>query len=928
MASLDEGIVQRYLYAISDVIADDIANFQKDDLKNILQLTTDTAASRKPPSNNKINYLEDEEEVKCLSNQAKILTEGFLTDPELAHVMYGDRNKDSIDKYGPLDTRYMISSNFVIFYDGIPYIFNIDTANRTNDKVFFSSVVIKNESKSILTLKSNYKISLKVNFTYFEDLLEESITAVNIYNTYSIKIAPIYILYQYYNQNTSQFGKGLSDGNGIYLNQKLIFKDDTIQGASLREKLKTTTINKNYHLTYFKHHFDVFKTEEPVGNYYDNELLIEYVAYETDGVANSLNTSISGNTNNFVPLTNGNLYKLINKNNISLSSVGVYGNELETLEKAQDYIKQAQIDLANLSEPCVLPNSKTAQISAANQQRINNINTNLQKLRKNADKVLKATIIEKCRIFSIEIPNSYWPYYQVGNFWETFTQSFSLGELLQFTLSGAGVGATFGALPGAAIGAGVGAGIYLGAHVIRSIMSKKILTRNIAIPTIRKQQYTVKDYGFKQLANQKTISYNKQSQWTETNNKDADIFMRMLENLNILDAPEQVDMGSQELYFTTLGQLLNILYSFPDIAPNLSTIVGGYFIDASLTGNGMPSYNNLCNLPISLSYLGKFLTATTFDTGKVLHYDTDTYFNNIFQNLIKKVTREGEMLIPSTTLSSPKHLRAAIEVSSGDINPADYLGHRKSDLLEDNDINNLILDMFTRRNKIFDNSQNQNKKIRKIYKIISIEEMQFYDFYNEFTKEMDKIGQAHKKFLYNSIEFQEFINKKHYMPCIMLHRIADTESLLKTKNVKFSRIDNANLDTGNWLNDGDNRRFPYQASMDLKAMMSFFIDLGSYVFVCPPMAKSTSMSVKNLFGFGGLYMIDQATFEYNFQRLENGNITIPNFDSRLSVRGYMISHGDRVIPKPKPVQEKAPVPCPPPPIQPWEIQYLFISPPS
>ena len=45
MASLDEGIVQRYLYAISDVIADDIANFQKDDLKNILQLTTDTAAS-------------------------------------------------------------------------------------------------------------------------------------------------------------------------------------------------------------------------------------------------------------------------------------------------------------------------------------------------------------------------------------------------------------------------------------------------------------------------------------------------------------------------------------------------------------------------------------------------------------------------------------------------------------------------------------------------------------------------------------------------------------------------------------------------------------------------------------------------------------------------------------------------------------------
>ena len=126
-----------------------------------------------------------------------------------------------------------------------------------------------------------------------------------------------------------------------------------------------------------------------------------------------------------------------------------------------------------------------------------------------------------------------------------------------------------------------------------------------------------------------------------------------------------------------------------------------------------------------------------------------------------------------------------------------------------------------------------------------------------------------------------------------MKNVSDSESFLKKKYVKFSRIDNANAETGNIQNGSGVMRKPYQMSTDLKAYMSFFCDVGSYIFISPPISKLQSN--KNMFGFGGLYITKTSEFVYSFQRLVDNNVTIPNFDSKYTIIATNVYHGDSIL---------------------------------
>jgi hypothetical protein len=91
------------------------------------------------------------------------------------------------------------------------------------------------------------------------------------------------------------------------------------------------------------------------------------------------------------------------------------------------------------------------------------------------------------------------------------------------------------------------------------------------------------------------------------------------------------------------------------------------------------------------------------------------------------------------------------------------------------------------------------------------EEMKYYDFYNSYASwAVNQRQYANKRFMYNTLEFQEFINTEHLIPCILMKNVSDSDSILKKKYINFSRLDNINMETGNFINGSGVLRKPYQ----------------------------------------------------------------------------------------------------------------------
>ena len=309
-------------------------------IQRLLFVTSDLYAKHLVPGVGRIAALQPEkdalgaqDQIKVLRRQQELFSDSIIPSGMTARGLFADNYSDV-----PMDTIYAITHKMVVFIGDSPYYFNIDSVNYENKKFFIQKVAIKNRSKDAFTLKSNYQVTLKVNFTQFDDLLEKSVTVYSALNPQvTSKISLLQLLYKFFDYPGSQFGKNLSDPNGLYLIQELNFNGYMDQYKSLFNDINSTLITKNYHLTYYKHNFEMFKNEEPIYKLFENELTIEYIAYEADGVDKPVNAEAN---KQFVPKVNGNLYRIFRDIGQDLSSEAWLAPQLREIENALKNLEQ------------------------------------------------------------------------------------------------------------------------------------------------------------------------------------------------------------------------------------------------------------------------------------------------------------------------------------------------------------------------------------------------------------------------------------------------------------------------------------------------------------------------------------------------------------------------------------------------------------
>jgi len=868
MSGLDPNLIQRYLYIVSDKIQSKVSPSQEDSLKNLVYQLMPPASSS---------------EYDALYGIQKIFSNIPVKNGTMADILFSD-NLSNITK----DIDYIISHKIMFFIGSEPVYFNIDDINRTNKKIFISNISIKNASKDIFTLKANYKVSLKINFTDFENLVEKNIHATSVNDpSMFIKASILQVLYPFLDYPGNQYSKQVPDPNGFYIVQTLKFLGDTKK--KLLDAGCPTEYSKNYHLTYYKHSFEVFKNEEPIVSIFDNELNAEFVAYETDGTDNMVNKAIE----KYVPKTNTNIFKLLN-------SKTIFKKDLSTVLKIEQQTFEEIVAKVNELNETIkgLYNISTCQKNATVEQRqqvskdINATKKEIQRLYKTSNELLYYIILDSVQTWTLDTPDDVWPIYEIGNFSEALSDKLTIAGLLQSAAIGATTGMS-GGVTGVGVGALTGVGLYAGYSIVSSIMSTKIIQKNIAMSTIR-DAYNADDLKKIEGSFMQSIGVGEsvESLQLNMNAARAQEYVVMLKNqlttgeaiskkllLNIPDGDPQG--AKQSIRFTTLGQILGLIMSMDEIREKCDVVCGGYTLDVDIEKNET-YYINFANLPISMQNLEAFLNQVLLKKDdKNLFYSSDNFIKDLFEYVVKSVVKDGEIALTSMTNSTPKNTKLVSHSIRG---PKLSLGASKIDT-------KTLFDNIQEKKNIF----NTNKEgIIKLYIIGSFEEVKYTDFYGAFRQYMSgQLTQGSRSRQYNSFEFQKFINEKFEIPCILLRKISNSESILKKKYIQFTRLDNKNLETGQFLNGAGLMRQPYQFSADFKAFMSFFVDIGSYVFVAPPL-NGTGIITSNMFGYGGLYILKNSSMEYNFQKLKDDNISIPNFDSKCTVTGYIISHGDNI----------------------------------
>jgi len=974
--AIDDKIPQRLLFVTSDLLGNAITEYGQS-LERVKKL----GAFFVDPTTNKPEYTFDPEDaINITRKQQELFSDSAIPSSKSSYEIFSDEKSPV-----PIDTMYYISTNVLMYFGGIPYYFNVDEFNSINKKVFISKLFIKNRSKDAFTLKANYLVTLKINFTSFDDLLEPTLVVTSAKDKkIKLNLAPMHLLYKFFDQKNapSEF-RHLPNADGIFLNQTLNFNTDSskYKFKTLSSDLGGTSfISKNYHLTFHKHSFDMFKTEEPIFKYFENELTIEYIAYEADGVDKPLGPD----EQKIIPKVNSNLYRLLDQKNLSdsqllqknfmgdsgkdangnvLDASGIFGlqdiiSELNKNNKLiEEYIKKLQ---------CA-PETQAGAMRKKIQQDLEKIQNKNQYLKVYANRLLIFTILRVCQIYRISVPYNLLAVYERNSFWELFSKNvFSISNLWEGVKGAVGTEVGFGALgaASAAVSAGsigaaattIGAGattavasllswpalltagsFYVGWAAISAYndpSKNEVWAGNMNVNTIRKSVADIIKDGLKSPSDStnKFVIENRdkfldlalgQKSLNDGNNKakaiettgdfseikglsqaGTDKMKAICEKMALNEVMSQSDVnaGTEVLiHFTTFGDIMNILTQL-DPSKELRIISGCYTIEIQDTDGIKSAFNNFTNIPITINSLSKFLYSMIEATDRNLNYDSELFFRDCYENLVKAVLADGYSILPTLEKNTPKNIKVISTLHALDETLAK----------EYNDFGNInILDTskkFDNFKKFFIKTKNFNlassgmgdKKIIKMYVIGTHEEVKYYNFFDDYRNWIDSAGEKspykNYKFIYNSYAFQEYINIKHLIPCLLMRSITDADSILKKKYVSFSRIDNPNLNTGNFINKYGQLRYPYQFKADFKAYMTFFLDIGSHIFVAPPSSKAESeiYNQVNMFGFGGLYLATAADFEYSFQRIVNGNITLPNFESKLTLDAFCISHGDGI----------------------------------
>lgn len=916
---LDDKTLQRLLFISSDIIGGQITRYGQDLGSRVAKLGAIT--------NSGSVYLNEEEQIKTLTRQHEIFSDSSVPSGQSAYELFAD-NFTNI----PIDTTYVINHYMLIYFGEKPYFFNIDQINRDNKKIFFSKVNIQNRSKDAFTTKANYLVTLKINFTTFDDLLEPNIVVKDAYDPKkATKIAPLHLLYKFFDLKVgSQEEKDIPDPTGIFLNQTLTLDNHHNRYKDISEKLNSQLLSKNYHLTFHKHTIDMFKNEDPIFKYFENELTIEYIAYEADGV----DKPMSKEMNKIIPKVNSNLYNLLDLEVLSDSQLSwtnmlggqrydekgnvIQSNVIYTMSDIIGEFKKVNKELENWHNQ-LAKCDETTQVGKKKEEIKENIqkaSDKLQYLKTYANRSLIFTIMRMCRLYRIQIPPTLAGVYEKNMFLENFKNNFSWIDLGTDVVNSVAVSSLFG--PVGIGAAGVGALWYFGSLAIQSYQIAMI-RKDLNVSDVRLEIAKITDGGLgqakfsienpdkfvdlamgKRTGENNTLSsvgtgMSSRSDFAVLNGTSDESKKRMKEMMDKIGLQELPSSDSTEdavIFFTTFGEIIKIL-TILDPSKNLRVISGGYLMNIDAT-SGLAAYNNFATLPITLNSFSQFLYRMIEETERSLNYDSELFFRDCYENLIKAIINDGQTALPSIQNATPSNIKI---VSTLHQTSESFYSQwfRNTNLLDESSFNNLKYNFIASKNfNLSTTGMLNDYKIGKIYVIGTHNEIKYYDFYKEYDKWTVKWGKPNKG-LYCSKQFQEFINREHLMPCLLIKNVADSEGILRKKHVSFSRIDNANLNTGNFINKHGQLRYPYQFKGEFKPFMTFFSDIGSLMFIAPPLsAIEKQYGQANMFGFGGLYVIKSAEFEYQFQRIVDNKISIPNLEARCILDGYMISHGDSI----------------------------------
>jgi len=952
---VDPDLVQRYLALQSVRIRDDMKS--KNMINDLMYpgqiLTLDAVPTDIPlpvPPGLKLNSVQ--------SSKARHVEHQLLSLNPIPSVQAGMELFANSAKQESINFSYSIHNSIMLDMFGDLYYFNIDEANNSaaaHGKFFISKFTLNNKAKDSFTAKSNYVLTLNIAFTYFDDLLEENVVCRSFLDpNKTIKLPLIKILYKNFDVRTDipTQAKQIKDSTGLYFNQVLKLKDDRFKNTVGDIG---SDVNRTLHMTFYKHQFNVFQNQEPLIYSYENELVIDYVSYEAD-ITERLITSqfTQGAVSNLYDLLDepGVVQSLsetyYDKNLTSL------GFALDAIEKQKKELTQAQlklncIDIYESLSDADKKSSQLAKFGTKNkkdiQAEIKSITDLMAAYKGSLDRTLIYYILSRCSKYKITADIEGDLQYQISR--ETWYHAIGWSGAATIGLALAGIGILAIATGGTALLAGqvllstnmLGAGAaitrgftydpttykapeqlnftrvggkidvqyaasnnelakIINAQKIELALVDRILLKEYGTldPGILRRGavgVTVLQGGGSKELNALLIRYGKPGSFLNSKKAGSeilDIKKQISDTISALESGEVLfedDQETVELPFILYGDLIKLIKKPRDA--NLLVICGGKLIPQNDDGT-INSYMNLAHMPISLNKLWTFLQdRIAKNENRSGHYNSEQFLRDTHDVLLKGAMRSADAVLDAQYKHYiPGNMYMNSGVHSLDDNFKSMSALYSLNLFDDATVSS-FKKTFIKSKNIVNRSAN-NKNLAKVYTIGTSEDMRYFDYYEGYRGwALEKKKQRTN---YASNEFQEYMINKHLTPCVLIRYTANDETMLKKKNVSFSRIDNQNLTAGNIIDGQTIFRLPYSFSSEFKPYVSFFLDIGSLIFISPPQSRS-EVNI-NTFGFGGLYLIKESKLEYTFQKLEAGAPTLPNEDAKLTLGGYMLTHGDAI----------------------------------
>ncbi len=845
------------------------------------------------------------------------------------------------------------------------WICDIDEINKQvnqepKPRFMFNKIEIINKSKEAFTLRSNYQVVFNIAFNYFEDLKEEIITLKNLRNLNETKKIPLLkLIYPLYNFNTkdklTHKAKEARTGSGLILVQSLAYGQGEFFKNFYEDIGGLPLLTKLHHLTFHKHEFDVFKSNNASFIPFENELTIYFISYEAaeqpslekhsesignineniyyllkepiPGIAFSKYTTQLGRMqinkrtgNKEVDL---NAKRVIHNANDSpfdafIASLDAYNKSIEALEIAVECVEQNRpipnyTKVWNIVGELEKKYTGAAFVKEAKNAIVDFRDASLSiKTRLNMNMVYY--LLKNMTTYSVPIKQDLLIEYYSADFFDSFIKVFA-DNFTGATLTGAFIGGGLNALGATAVSTPVGAlvaGIGLGGYAAYkgATASGDVYEKNI---------YRLRE-NFKTAIRQIKVN----SSLPSFVPSPQDIYYDASTGINLFGnetRPFLRGQGGVTSGQTTGGligntetektRVLDQIKKAVDIEINDQTIQTDFDLHFLFFGqivDYVMSVTKNCDMLMG---------------GRNFPYDASgkSYFINYYWTPI------------SLAAYSDFLKRKFLDSSSYQYSVEAFLKDLVEELLKNSLATNGIVNEFFKEavpSTIRFQSITQMKKFKTdkeksttaaLAEEDMLDDQKFLDVKQDLvlsstvtsdyygTKKLYCVLAEQNLRFYdfyassksknppyqvdqNPQRFQERIIKEHLFPCIRIKSTDTSGSILKNKNLTFRRMDNANLMLGTIIDSSPAFRLPYEVTGELKAYLTFFFDVGNLFFISPPEGRKGNLNLTDTFGFAGLYIVKGCSFSYIFQNSNGGKISLPNLDSKVIFSGYLISYGD------------------------------------